>query len=38
MNIAENLNWRVHICCLFASLSYGYYIIKSLKVVMSFYV
>ena len=38
MNIAENLNWHGHICCLFASLSCGYYNIKSLKDVMSFYV
>jgi len=36
MNITENLKWHIHISSLCASLSKVYYIIKSLKDVMSF--
>jgi len=35
MNITENLKWHIHICSLCASMSKVYYIIKSLKDVMS---
>jgi len=31
MNVTENLNWRVHVRSLCASLGKIYYIIKSLK-------
>jgi len=36
MNITDNLRWHTHICSLCASLNKIYYIIKSLKDVMSF--
>jgi hypothetical protein len=36
MNINEKLKWHIHICSLCASLGKVYYIIKSLKDVMSF--
>jgi len=36
MNITDNLRWHTHICSLCASLNKIYYIIKSVKDVMSF--